>query len=381
MSTIAITNVHVFDGNELSMQRTVVIENGRISSLTTGEIVIDGQGGTLLPGLIDSHIHLIGVKDLQQATDWGVTTMLDMATHPHELVDSLRNRPGLSDILSCYYPASAPGSIQAKMGFPASSIVNGPWDTDRFVAEQIAFGADYIKLIIEDPAVRGSAALSPETIAALVKAAHRYNKKVVAHVTTPYAFSIAIDADVDILTHAPLRSPLSQDLVNAMLKKGIISVPTMVMMKKTSEKFGKINPVILSLIMSKGLSRKVKNIFNRETLDYHNVEDTVQAFIKSGVPVIAGTDANTDPKSPLMLNQGESLHEELELMVKAGMTPVQALQSATSLPAKLFGLENRGSIKTGYRADLILVDGDPTVDIRATRTIQRVWIDGIQVRG
>lgn len=379
MSTIAITNVHVFDGTELSKQRTVVIENGRISSLRTGEIVIDGQGGTLLPGLIDSHIHVLGVEDLQQAAHWGVTTMLDMATHPHGLVDSLRNRPGLPDLLSCYYPASAPGSIQAKMGFPASSIVNGPWDADRFVAEQIAFGADYIKLIIEDPAMRGSAALSPETIAALVGAAHRYNKKVVSHVTTPYTFSIAIDAGVDILTHAPLRSPLSQDLVNSMLKKGIISVPTMVMMKKMSEKFGKINPIILSLVMSKGLSLKIKNMFNREALDYRNVEDTVQAFIKSGIPVLAGTDANTNPKSPLMLKQGESLHEELELMVKVGMTPVQALQSATSLPAKLFGLENRGHIKPGYSADLILVDGDPTVDIKATRAIQKVWIDGIQV--
>ncbi|WP_019912173.1 amidohydrolase family protein [Paenibacillus sp. HW567] len=342
---------------------------------------MDGHGGTLLPGLIDSHTHLTGAEDLESAVHWGVTTMLDMASRVPELVDSLRNRPGLPDILSCYYPASAPGSTQARMGFPASSIVNGPQDAERFVAQQLGFGADYIKLIIEDPAVRGSAALSSETVAALVEAAHRYNKKVFAHVTTPDAFSIGIDAGIDVLTHAPLGKPLPQDLVTTMVNKGVISVPTMVMMKQIAKKFGKINPVLLSLVMSKGIFRKLINMFKSESLNYHNVEETVRAFIQSGIPVIAGTDANTDPKSPLMLNQGESLHEELELMVKAGMSPVQALQSATSLPAKLFGLQDRGSIQTGTRADLILVDGNPTIDISATRAIKRVWAGGVQVRG
>ena len=73
------------------------------------------------------------------------------------------------------------------------------------------------------------------------------------------------------------------------------------------------------------------------------------------------------------------MHEELELMVKAGFTPVQALQSATSVPSKVFGYNDRGVIQTGRRADLLLVEGDPTVDIKATRAIKGVWIRGLKV--
>ncbi len=73
---IAITNVRVFDGNALTEERTMVIENGVISNATTADTAIDGQHGTLLPGLIDSHVHLSSLANLEQGTQWGVTTML-----------------------------------------------------------------------------------------------------------------------------------------------------------------------------------------------------------------------------------------------------------------------------------------------------------------
>lgn len=226
MKTTAITNVRVFDGEKLSELRTVVIENGLISSKTTGDIIIDGHGGTLLPGLIDAHIHLAEINDLKLAADAGITTMLDMATHPTSLVDSLRNLPGLTDIRSCYFPASAAGGIQtSNMGFPMSSIVTGPDDAERFVDEQIGYGADYIKVIIENPNIMKSAALTPETVAALVNAAHSKGKLVFVHVTTLAAFQIAVDTGVDILTHAPLGQPLTDELVQAIVKKRINRSP------------------------------------------------------------------------------------------------------------------------------------------------------------
>lgn len=361
MKTVAITNVCVFDGTKLSKPRTVVIENELISSLTAGEIVVDGHGGTLLPGFIDSHIHLDRIGNLENAAKWGITTMLDMATASPKLVDNLRNQSGLTDIRSCYHPASATGGIQTtRMGFPVSSIVNGPQDAERFVSEQIKLGADYIKIIIEDPNIMGTAALTPETVVALVEAAHNYNKRVFAHVTTVNAFKIAIDAGVDVLTHVPLGEPLPETIVDGIAKKSLITVPTLVMLK--------------------GIAQNLTKMPTHPNVDYNNSKITVEAFVKAGIPIIVGTDANDEPNSFCRVSHGESIHEEFELLVAAGMTPVQVLQGATSLPSKMFGFDDRGAIEVGKRADLVLVDGDPTVDIKATREIKNVWIGGIQVR-
>jgi dihydroorotase-like cyclic amidohydrolase len=107
MSTIAITNVRVFDGMKLSEPKTVVIEEGLISSKTTGETIVDGQGGTLLPGLIDSHVHVDVVEHLESAVNAGVTTMFEMANFSPENLDSLRNRRGLTNLIASYYPATA----------------------------------------------------------------------------------------------------------------------------------------------------------------------------------------------------------------------------------------------------------------------------------
>ena len=78
---------------------------------------------------------------------------------------------------------------------------------------------------------------------------------------------------------------------------------------------------------------------------------------------------------------GESLHHEFELLVDAGLSPTEVLQAATSLPARQFGLADRGRVAPGLRADLGLIDGDPTSDIRATRNLQRVWCAGVDVTG
>ena len=92
----------------------------------------------------------------------------------------------------------------------------------------------------------------------------------------------------------------------------------------------------------------------------------------AGVTLLAGTDA---PNPGTVF--GASLHRELELLVRAGLTPVQALAAATSEPARVFGLADRGRVAAGLRADLMLVAGDPLADITATRAIARIWRDGV----
>lgn len=100
---------------------------------------------------------------------------------------------------------------------------------------------------------------------------------------------------------------------------------------------------------------------------------------RAGVPILAETDANAEAGLPFQVKHGEALHHELELLVDAGLSTVDALRAATSLPAKHFGLHDRGVIQVGKRADLVLISDDPIQDIRATRSIQRVWCGGVEV--
>ena len=362
MSSTAIVNVNLFDGKEL-VPGSVFLQDGSISSAeaNTADVVVDGGGGSLLPGLIDAHIHLHGIENLRQAAQWGVTTMLDMGTHPPALVRSLRDLQGLPQIQSPNSPASAPGGMQTtRMGFDASTALRGPEDVERFVAERVAEGSDYIKIIVENPAVMGPAALDGETIAAIVQAAHARNLRVIAHVTTVPAVELATYAGVDVLTHAPLDAPITPDLLGEIVKMGIVSVPTLVMMKGIAE-------------------ARAKMPTHGGGVDYNNAELSVTALHGAGVPVLAGTDANVAPGSPFQVAHGEALHQELELLVAAGLSPVEALRSATGLTARWFNLTDRGSIAPGMRADLLLVQGDPTADIRATRNIQGVWIGGERI--
>lgn len=95
---------------------------------------------------------------------------------------------------------------------------------------------------------------------------------------------------------------------------------------------------------------------------------------------MAGTDANAAPGSPAPIQHGKGLHDELALLVAAGLSPVEALRAATVVPADLFGLQDRGAVLPGRRADLVLVDGDPTHEITNTTAIRGVWIKASKIR-
>jgi imidazolonepropionase-like amidohydrolase len=360
--TFAITNVKVFDGNALTDECTVVIDQGVISNATTADTTVDGQHGTLLPGFIDSHVHLANLAELEQGTQWGCTTMLDMGTRSMEVTDSLRHRKGLADIRGSGNTASAPGGIQTtRMGMPASSAVTGPADASRFVADRVAEGADYIKVIVEDPRIMGTAALDGATIAALAEAAHHAGLIIIAHVTTIAALTTAAEAGVDVLTHAPLDSDVDDNLAFSIAQRGIVSVPTLTMMRTVAS--------IATRLPTHGAGS-----------DYAHARSTVTAFHRADITILAGTDANQAPGSPAPIQHGEALHDELGLLIEAGLTPIEALRSATVIPAEYFGFTDRGVIEAGRRADLLLVDGDPTRDIAVTRAIRGVWVAGVQAR-
>jgi len=361
MKTIEIKNVHVFDGLKLSELKSVVIENGAISSKLEGEIEYDGQGGTLLPGLFDCHTHVEKITELQQAAHYGVTTMLDLAAPSKEIFDSLINLKDLPTLKGCYLPAMAEGAhIVKRMGFPESSMVINEEDAERFVIEQILNGAYVIKIRIDDPKTSKDATLTPEIIKAIVDASHKYNKLAFAHVTTIDTFKIAIEAGIDVLNHTPLNAALPKELITQIKEKNIVTIPTMIMMK--------------------GIESNLKNSLAAKFLDFHNVVISVKALKEANAIIIAGTDANDSVGTVNAVKHGESLHTELELLVSTGLTPLEALQSATAIPAELFGFEDRGAIEVGKRADLVLVEGNPLEDISMTKNIKAVWINGVQVR-
>ncbi|MEU3509671.1 amidohydrolase family protein [Streptomyces longwoodensis] len=345
----ALTGVRVFDGTRLTEPTTVIIDGAVIGTDASGAENVDCQGATLLPGLIDAHVHLIFPDDLTHLAEYGITTALDMACWPPERVTSFRGR--VPDILSAGVPAIGPDGNHARMpGMPATAILTEPGQAKHFVAQRVADGSDYIKVVIEGDL------LDQATIDAVISEGKAHGKLTVAHASSVDAYHRAVRAGADVLTHVPRDGVLDDRTIAQMAEQGQITVPTLSMMEA----------------VIKGA--------RPEGQDYAYSRDTVAALHAAGVPVLAGTDAFSGPAPiPNPVTHGPSLHHELALLIDAGLTPAETLQAATALPARHFGLTDRGAVRPGLRADLVLVDGDPLTDIGATRRIKRMWAAGVDI--
>ncbi|MCJ1303996.1 hypothetical protein MMC08_006807 [Hypocenomyce scalaris] len=351
-STFALTNVRVFDGHRVCEPSTVIINGDKIGTDATDANVIDCQGGVLLPGLIDCHLHLRRYENLEQLCHWGVTTALDMGSWPLDLRKSLRQQAvdqDLTEVWTAGIIATAPWSSHSRIpGLPQEALLTIPDQAAQFVANRVSEGSDYIKMIADIPGP------SQALLNALVAAAHEHGKLSVAHATSSGAYAMAQEAKVDILTHAPLDRILDSSAITQMVTEKRVVIPTLLMMQ--------------------GLAKAGKRHGHNHL--YSNAHDTVSALHSANVPIFAGTDGNSGPESPVP--HGEGIHDELKLLVDAGLSTVEALRAATIEPAKYFGMNDRGVIEPGRRADLLLIADDPIQDIRATRSIRRVWCRGTE---
>ena len=347
---VAIVNVRVFDGTTLLPPSVVVIENGLIGTDPFGAEEIDAHGGVLLPGLIDSHLHTGFLDNVLVMRNYGITSAMDMAcTGGAEACNALNVGVGYPEIKFSYDAGiSAYGQVASLGLAPASSLIHNQSQAVQFVAARLAEDSSYIKVITESPGMDAA------TLAAIVNGSHAGGIKVMSHAPRHDAISNALAAGIDFIHHIAADTAIDSSQVAQFVKQRVIAVPTLIQM------------LTIANTRLYNYSYPIANLGANE-------------LFNAGVPILAGSDAtglHTPPN--LLVPMGISLHQELELLVGAGLSSVRALQAATSLPAKYFNLQDRGVIKPGFRADLVLVRGDPIANISVTREIERVWIGGVE---
>jgi imidazolonepropionase-like amidohydrolase len=386
---VLIQDVRVFDGEAITEHRSVLIENGKISRIGDAGLkapkaeVIDGRGRTLLPGFFDAHVHIPddAAPALRQALIFGVTTQLDMFSGGERMrlmKDAVRGDPAdISDVRTAGTGATVPGGHPTQMGGAPFPTITGPDEAQAFVDARIAEGSDYIK-IIHDGGPR-MPMLDNETMRALVVAAHKRGKLVVVHVLAEQQAREAIMAGADGLAHLFAGDTVAPDFGRLAASHHIFVIPTL----STVALFCGRSPG-RSILADSKLQPFVREQWRAalnmpvDSTQQHRCNGTdaaIRQLVAAGVPILAGTDAPVPGNT-----YGASVHAELELLVRAGLTPTQALVATTSAPAKAFHFTDRGFIRSGMRADLLLVDGDPAHDILATRNIVAIWKHGTRVR-
>lgn len=392
-NSFVIVDARVFDGeNDLGIA-DVLVEGGRIAAVGKGLAVpaglpvVPARGGTLLPALIDAHTHSWG-DARGDALRFGVGTELDMLGDAARLPALRTQRESLArtaqaDLWSAGHAVTAPGGHGTQYGMAVPTLA-ADGDARAFVAARVAEGSDYLKLIVEDMSAHGASTpiptLSAAQLDASVRAAHQASKLALVHVSLQKDARQALASGADGLVHVFYDQAAAPDLIEAMRTGRAFVVPTLSVVASVSgagEGARLAQDPQLRPLLSGAQIDALKAAFpGAPRPDYlRHALDSVRALHAAGVDILAGTDAGNPGTA-----HGASLHGELELLVRAGLSPAQALSAATATPARRFALQDRGRIAPGLRADLLLVKGDPTRDITATRAIEQVWKNGYAVQ-
>jgi imidazolonepropionase-like amidohydrolase len=288
----------------------------------------------------------------------------------------------MADIRSAGIGATVPGGHPTEMGGPPFPLLQNGGDAEAFVKARIAEGSDYIKVFEDDGSGYGTAFRQPTldapTLHAIVEAAHRHDKLVIAHIATEAGARTAILAGVDGLAHLFVGTKASPDFGRFARAHHVFVVPTLsVQYWWCSRSRGPVIAADKRLMAQTfpGFAGGLSVPARFTTPSCAATDEAVKQLRDADVPILAGTD------SPIPgTTYGASTLDELGLLVNDGLTPVEALQAGTSAPARIFGLKDRGEIRPGARADLLLVDGDPTRNIDAVKNISAVWKRGIPVQ-
>jgi amidohydrolase family protein len=405
---LRIRNVRVFDpaAGQLSAPVSVVVSGNRIAALdsanaapTAGEVVFDGAGGTLVAGLFDMHAHLDQDSALLNLVA-GVTSVRDMG-NDNAVLDGLIARIESGAIGGPRVTRS--GFIEGKSPFSANNGIVVASEAEALDAVRWYGARGYWQIKIYN-------SMNPDWVPAMAREAHRLGMRVAGHVPAFSRADAMIEAGYDEMTHinqvmlgwvlAPdedtrtllrltalkrlpgldLSSPAVRKTIDSMVARGIAIDPTLEIHEMLTEnRDGQVPPGAVDYLdhMPIGYQRSAKKALTdssapgddrayREAME--KILQTVKIMHDRGVLLLMGTDTGGS----------FTLHRELELYQRVGMTAPEILKRATLDAARYMGQgEQLGSIEKGKLADFFLVPGDPTKDLKAIKTARMVVKDGI----
>lgn len=389
---VVLKAAHIFDSKtgELKDNGVVVVQGGKIQSAGSGISypdggrIIDLGDATLMPGLIDAHVHLgfqsgenfykdafdgllrfpaeqalYGAHYAKVTLEAGVTTVRDVGSSDHVSL-GLRNAieagmiPGPRMLIANNAVGSTGGHADSdpvppdrvKPAGVMDGVCNGPEECRAAVRYQMKYGADVIKfmpsggvLSLSDPV--DVPELTQEEMNAIVSEAHAWKRKVAAHCHGDKAARMAIEAGVDSIEHGTF---LEDDTLEMMRRKHVYLVATLFAGDWAGSRADKFPPAIAK--KARGLLPLMQKMFSHA--------------VKIGVPIAMGTDAGVEPHG---MNG-----REFVLMSQSGMTPAQALMAGTSGGAKLLGVDDiTGTLEAGKSADVIALPGNPLTNIEAVQ--------------
>ncbi|MDR3385640.1 MAG: amidohydrolase family protein [Rudaea sp.] len=420
---VAITDVTVVDvtRGRSSGSRTVIANDGRIvaidpvrdAHIPAQALRVDGRGRFLIPGLVDMHVHFFNLSSHRPPNDWsfplyianGVTAVREMRTDATAMTLVARWRKALDA-----------GEIAMPRILAAGIAVYGksPQDAARGVDAAADAGADFIKVFSEVPVSHWRAILAEAKARALPVAGHvpagvtlldaaAAGQRSSEHLMQAYEACSSIEAQLlherldlqgDALVErrdaqearvlAAFDPDVCQHVTKNLFATGQAQVPTLVLANEDSLDSGS-----MSTDPRWRYLRADERVRWQEFLAGYTAQDAAlarkrwpvarkiaAAMHDAGVPILAGTDSPMPGVYP-----GFSLHEEMAMLVESGLTPREALYSATLAPAEFLGIAaTTGSVAVGKRADLLLLDADPAKDIRNSRRINAVLLDGRLLR-
>jgi len=394
----------------------MILENGRIAWVgpeaklkpPPSAPVTDLQAKYIMPGIINLHVHLgatVGLdqnekfftpenveKDLKTYASYGVTTVLSMGTDKDSIF-KIRDEQRAGRPTEARIYTAGQGFV-FKGGYGGLEGVNQGVATvaevEPAVAAQAAKHVDFIKLWMDDHL--GTKKKMPYDIAqAIIESAHRHHLRVIAHIFYLQDAKQLVDYGVDGLAHSVRDKPIDPAFIADMKRHGTWQEAATLSREASMFVYGQAPPFANDPFFTRSISAdvvaKLKSPAYQQKMrsdpDFamyagflRTAERNLKTLADAGVPYAFGTDSGPPGRFP-----GYFAHWEMELMVQAGLTPMQVITAATGSAARFLHAEDLGTLEKNKWADLIVLDKDPLDDIKNTRTISAVYIAGKRVAG